>query len=88
MARDTVDPMVSALLGSDAFEERFDTFNEYKDERLSFDMGAVRKMLDLAREFRLAATSAGWGAERLKSHADDLDRIAFELLLEEDGAGA
>ena len=43
------------------------------------------RLKDLAREFRVAAVSVGWKGERFRGYAETLDRIALELLIEEDG---
>lgn len=39
------------------------------------------RLRDLAHEFRLAARSTGWGAERFRAYAETLDQIALELLI-------
>ena len=51
-------------------------------QTLSPDCGS--RLRDFAREFRVAASSVGWGAERLRTYAEMLDQIALELLIEED----
>ncbi len=42
------------------------------------------RLRDLAREFRVAATSVGWSADRFRNYAETLDQIALELMIEED----
>ena len=49
---------------------------------LNADCGS--RLRYLAREFRTAARTAGWEAERFKTFAGMLDEIAAELVLEED----
>ncbi len=51
-------------------------------QTLSADCGS--RLRDLAQEFRVAASSVGWEAERLRTYAEMLDKIASELLIEED----
>ncbi len=51
-------------------------------QTLSADCGS--RLRDLVREFRVAASSVGWEAERLKTYAEMLDEIALALLIEED----
>ncbi len=50
-------------------------------QTLSADCGS--RLRYLAWEFRAAASSPGWEAERLRTYADMLDQIARELVLEE-----
>ncbi len=39
----------------------------------------------LAREFRVAASSVVWSAERFRTYAEMLDQIALEIVIDDDG---
>ena len=45
------------------------------------------RLRDLAQDFRTAAGAVGWQSGRFRSYAETLERIALEILVEEDGFG-
>ncbi len=51
-------------------------------QTLSADCGS--RLRDLAWEFRSAARSGGWEAERLRKYANLLDQIAQQFVREEE----